>query len=401
MKVYAKNCFDRLGDDLTELILQYLTFEDKVRLECVSKQWRRLVFNKQFVIEIHTVSKRTKNSLDLFPKFKRDFRSINRKALVTVLKKCPNIMKVDINIDVKSKVLSLIGQYCEHIKSLKLNDISIDKKTLSFFRMYGHKLEELYVKNRWKEFEDTKQILEFCQNLRTINFGQISYYHYHDKVRHELDFLSVKYSQTIKTLNITLAYMTSKELKTCIEFISRCENLQSLTLYLPNLHDSEPIDDCLSLIGQKCNKLLKLDLIFGESVPISDQFFDIFSEFKAIKKLKIYITPENKVNGSVECFKHCKQLIDIDINYSELREDFFANIASFVPKLQSLRIRTDYRFSDTFINNFNSMKNILRVNYVVDSKTQTIWYFGKSLSEVMLSPNGKYIIRVNDNCGYL
>ena len=51
MKVNAKNSFDRLGDDLTELILQYLTFEDKVRLECVSKQWRRLVFNKQFVIE--------------------------------------------------------------------------------------------------------------------------------------------------------------------------------------------------------------------------------------------------------------------------------------------------------------------------------------------------------------
>ena len=52
MKVYPKNSFDRFGDDLTELILQYLTFEDKVRLECVSKQWRRLVFNKQFAIEI-------------------------------------------------------------------------------------------------------------------------------------------------------------------------------------------------------------------------------------------------------------------------------------------------------------------------------------------------------------
>ena len=25
MKVYANNCFDRFGDDLTELILQYMT----------------------------------------------------------------------------------------------------------------------------------------------------------------------------------------------------------------------------------------------------------------------------------------------------------------------------------------------------------------------------------------
>ena len=55
-RVYPKNSFDRFGDDLTELILQYLTLEDKVRLECVSKQWRRLVFNKQFTIEIDSDS---------------------------------------------------------------------------------------------------------------------------------------------------------------------------------------------------------------------------------------------------------------------------------------------------------------------------------------------------------
>ena len=64
MKVYAKNSFDRFGDDLTELILQYLTFEDKVRLECVSKQWRRLVFNKQFVLDINHFKSADINSLD-------------------------------------------------------------------------------------------------------------------------------------------------------------------------------------------------------------------------------------------------------------------------------------------------------------------------------------------------
>ena len=52
MKVYAKDSFDRFGDDLTELMLSYLILEDKVRLECVSKQWRRLAFNQQLVIEM-------------------------------------------------------------------------------------------------------------------------------------------------------------------------------------------------------------------------------------------------------------------------------------------------------------------------------------------------------------
>ena len=46
---------DRFGDDLTELILSFLWFEDKIRLECVSKQWKRCVFQRQFVIEIDFV----------------------------------------------------------------------------------------------------------------------------------------------------------------------------------------------------------------------------------------------------------------------------------------------------------------------------------------------------------
>ena len=67
--VYPKNSFDRFGDDLTELIVSYLCFEDKVRLECVSKQWRRLIYQKQIVIYLNYFGSydenRGKNSLTL------------------------------------------------------------------------------------------------------------------------------------------------------------------------------------------------------------------------------------------------------------------------------------------------------------------------------------------------
>ncbi|CAG2170141.1 unnamed protein product [Oppiella nova] len=33
-----------LNDDLCELILSYLSIEDRVRLECVSKQWHQLIY---------------------------------------------------------------------------------------------------------------------------------------------------------------------------------------------------------------------------------------------------------------------------------------------------------------------------------------------------------------------
>ena len=193
--------------------------------------------------------------------------------------------------------------------------------------------------------------------------------------------------------------LQSEPLKTCIECIARFENLKELELTIIYCETVQPIDDCLSLIGQKCNKLLKLDLDIGKTVKISDRFFDVFLHFKALQILKIESNNNTVINGSVESFKHCKQLKELDINYSELREDFFANIASFVPKLQSLNISTDKEFYDSFINSFHSMKNVQKVKQCL--KNDKNWYFGKHLFKVMLSHNGMNVIRVNDNCGLI
>ena len=115
--VYAKNSFDRFGDNLTELILQYLTFEDKVRLECVSKQCRRLVFNKQFEIDLNN-SFEGKNSLKRLRSshgFRDDDQKlIDRQLLESLLKKCPNISRVKLLIETSVKEdesLELITKY--------------------------------------------------------------------------------------------------------------------------------------------------------------------------------------------------------------------------------------------------------------------------------------------------
>ncbi|CAG2107735.1 unnamed protein product [Medioppia subpectinata] len=39
---YSKDSFDRFGDDLCEELLSFLTFEDRFRYECISRQWHRL-----------------------------------------------------------------------------------------------------------------------------------------------------------------------------------------------------------------------------------------------------------------------------------------------------------------------------------------------------------------------
>ena len=269
---YTKESMDRFGDDLTELILQYLTFEDKVRLECVSKQWRRLVFNKQFVIELDIGSKEKiigQNELYL-----------NVQLLESLLKKCPNISKFNLSSYIKntSEVLSLIGQYCPRIKSLTYwSDFGKeDEKSLPFFRMYGHKLEELLLYGYSTEF---RKISEFCPNVKKVLFPKaflivpdnidclLKLEHLINTIDISFDndnilkTLSNKYSQTMKSLNISFSSLTAEVLKTCFNCITRFENLRELTLSITDFEDiTQPIDDCLSLIGQKCNKLLKLDL---------------------------------------------------------------------------------------------------------------------------------------------
>ena len=417
MKVYAKNSFDRFGDDLTELILQYLTFEDKVRLECVSKQWRRYVYIKQFVIGMLRDEKLIKS----FRNIRKRTKAVPREALELLLKKSPNISRVCLAFKVSNEVLSLIGRYCPRLKSLDYS--SDDDKALDFFRMYGHKLEELSLR---EENPNNKSFLKFCPNLKKIFVQELpvlltedkdflpklerieSFIEISPEDVNQLKILSDKYSQTMKILNVSFCQiiLTSHELKTCFDCISRFENLKELKLSFDGMKTEEPIDDCLSLIGQKCTKLLKMKISINKSLLISDRFFDVFTHFKGIKKLKIELKHRKELNGSIECFKHCKQLNELDINYPELTEDFFANIASFVPKLQFLKILTEKEFSDSFIDSFHSMKSIQKVKLFFDNVENLsfytkFWYFGKSLSEVMSSSDGMDVIRVNDNCGLI
>jgi hypothetical protein len=49
--------FDRFGDDLCEVLISYLSISDKIGFECVSKQWKSLIFNKQKSIEVNFAKK--------------------------------------------------------------------------------------------------------------------------------------------------------------------------------------------------------------------------------------------------------------------------------------------------------------------------------------------------------
>src|SRR5437868_7389736 len=86
-----KDSFDvRVCDDLSEELLQYLTIEDKLRLECVSKQFQRTVFTKHKRIVIDRRWYKRGNSSKRQP-------TVDCQRLKTALKKAQNISEIVIN----------------------------------------------------------------------------------------------------------------------------------------------------------------------------------------------------------------------------------------------------------------------------------------------------------------
>ena len=82
-EVYPKESFDRFGDDLCEVLLSYLSFEDRFRYECLSKQFQRFIFTTVSEITIH---------------WKFGFISYEEsyeKSYESILKKCKNVTRIE------------------------------------------------------------------------------------------------------------------------------------------------------------------------------------------------------------------------------------------------------------------------------------------------------------------
>ena len=262
-----------------------------------------------------------------------------------------------------SEMLSLFGRYCPQLKSLSYPcnvQHNVDK-VLSFFCQYGGQLETLDLS---ESIDNTiiTTILQLCPIINKVklppNYNLIS----NDK-----------------------------------EFLPKLEKIgNKLEINSDNINK-------ITILSDKYSQTLRRKWYNDISeIPISDRFFDVFTHFKSIKKLTIDLEHNPLLSGSIECFKHCERLTELDIKYPELIEDFFATIDSFVPKLQLIAIRTRNQFSNSFINLFQSMKCIEKVEIRYESNNvMVIYYFGKCLSDVMSSPNRKDVKRVNHNCGLL
>ena len=111
--IYSKCSFDRFGDDLMEVLLSYIAFEHCFRFRCVSKQWKRLICNKQMYFIINHIFD-SKNRCLCDPIYLR--------RIELIVKNCPNITSIDFSsYRLFDEVFKLITKYCNNLYEVKFN----------------------------------------------------------------------------------------------------------------------------------------------------------------------------------------------------------------------------------------------------------------------------------------
>ena len=135
---------------MCEEILQYLSLEDKLKLEGVSKQFQRTVLKKHYELTIETLN--CKDNRTVKEEYKYLFIEnifIDLNSLEVLLKKCPNITSINFK---KSEnefdynlVFRLIIKYCNNLREIYFGKIEINDENIEEFqRKFGPKINFIH-----------------------------------------------------------------------------------------------------------------------------------------------------------------------------------------------------------------------------------------------------------------
>jgi hypothetical protein len=168
---YRRDSFDRFCDDLCEEILQYLSLKDKIRFECVSKQFKRNVYQRQCVLDFGYYCKMKIRLIEIVIKKFNKINTIHFNELCYVY---------DYVYDYE-KLLRIIADNCNNLKSITISSYlnrNVSYNAMQyFFEKCGKNLKCIVMYN-YGEIIKYNTLLRFCPNLmviKGINIGNLIY----------------------------------------------------------------------------------------------------------------------------------------------------------------------------------------------------------------------------------
>ncbi len=401
--VYRKDSFDRFGDDLCQLLLSYLPISHSIRYECVSNQWKLLLFNKQRVLNLTLMSNNIYDNIEQIFYKNSNFNDFNikirQKQLKTVLKKCRfiNQIKIQSNCLIDSKIFEIIRDNCYDLKVFicfaNINNLSQEVLN-SFGQKFSHslkhfvihnigfeKMNKLLISTTFSKLEKLEFNYDFEGNiLKNINkelMPKLSEIKFPFNSFDGLKSLTDNYWQTIKKIDIILdtenELLVNDGINRALITLSELKNMEEfdIRIYTEKTFVSA-IDNGLRLIANSCKKLKRLDFLM-DCIVIKGKLFEIFSQFKELEYCEISIEFNEEMTdyGTIASFANCKNLKVLNLYLYNLCDYYFEDIHKSIPKLTQFHFKSKNGITDktlTYLKECPNLK-ILEVHTYDDWKT--------------------------------
>ena len=346
---YRRDSFDdRICNDLCEVILKYLSLEDKLKLECVSKQFQRTALIPQRFLEF----------------------DISRKSeeLEQLLKKFPNInkillLKISVNNQQKYEFISndlikLIIKYCKNLTHIHFENIKLlqTQHQNMFIDKYGHKLISVTFLCPYYGFNFIKtpnieelNVNSFDSYLNEFEFNSLKKFRVYfltERVLNSFEIFIENNAKTLKHLDISFnGYESENIINNLMKVIEKSINLVHLTIHNRFKLESISFANFCERIAINCKQIkslkLNLELDIKESHRLSQE---LLPNLKQLKRLELELNSDiyyqifnvlKGLDGLTHLILHIK-----DTNITVLKNEFSneLNIGINLPKLKYLRI---------------------------------------------------------------
>ena len=384
---YRRDSFDdRFCDDLCEDILQYLSLEDKLRFESVSKQFQRTVFKRQYELYINLSPGEHKYYLENKEGFGyrrgHKYYYIEDQSLDSfeaLLKKCPNITSIELethhllsnvgyNPEKFNQIFQLIIENCYNLsevivwKGIALEFDLNDRNFEEFHQKFGPKMKYL---RSFRKLND----LNLFPNIERITINneqdvslipQLKL----DKLKKlEIDFYQGKehmlqtFIDKIPKLTHLEVFIDSEDENAIYKSLKNISKLKHLIHFCFHNDFEENNTKFWGLLKQMANncknlKSIECGFVINDQNSEIRQFLSQLTAFPALKRLNLWFySVNNEVEANIdvnqlfsfELFKGFSNITHLTLGFnwtkiSYLIESTLEDIVINLPKLQYLEI---------------------------------------------------------------
>ena len=344
--IYRRDSFShRICDDLCQYIVQYLSVEERDRLQCVSKQFQRTVFAPKIRLVIDLEYDLKKRGF--FERFRH------------ILKNFPNIEIIRIKGDIKRvhrkdvKILfDGIHYFCNNSTKFELRVESLSKELMQrFFEKFGSNIIQI------KLFEGIPKVLASKESnvekvivKNEIQFKRLKYFQIGMFNTQDLDPLEVfieRNKQNIKHLDLFTERLTDEEKTKPLNIISNLSNLVELRLRIGFDFNDKRIAKHLTRIANNCKELKSIEIWFDIYSKTSEDWNDLmepFRQFKRLRRLRVEFKSFDRIKTidkqlfSFKVFKGFENITHLSIGFCRYSQPFCERILTDIdinlPKLQ-------------------------------------------------------------------